>query len=111
MPLVIHPLGILEKRQNPWRFEQVWLTEEGCHTTVEAAWRINPCRSSMVKVEEKLKICQKDLKWWSRRSFGNITCALVEKKNLLKQAEALAMLGGDSSRVVSLKKEIFELLI
>lgn len=90
-PQVIHPLGILEKRQHPWRSEQVWLVEEGCHTTFEAAWRVNPCRSSIIKVEEKLRICQKDMKWWSRRCFGDITRALVEKNNLLKQAEALAL--------------------
>ena len=38
-PIVIHPLGIPIKHHKPWRFEQVWLQDEGCHITMEGAWR------------------------------------------------------------------------
>ena len=30
---------ILTRKQKPWRFEQVWLEDKGCHESVEAAWR------------------------------------------------------------------------
>lgn len=36
-PIIIHPLGIPTRHQKPWRFEQVWLQEEGCHETVNLA--------------------------------------------------------------------------
>ena len=36
-PIVIHPLGIPLRHQQPWRFKQVWLKEEGCHETVASA--------------------------------------------------------------------------
>ena len=39
-PFLIHIDGIPIKNQRPWRFEQVWLKEKTCHTTVEAAWEI-----------------------------------------------------------------------
>lgn len=37
----IHPLGISARRQKPWRFEQVWLFEEGYHDTVRRAWEVD----------------------------------------------------------------------
>ena len=36
-PLSIHMEGLPIRNQRPWRFEQVWLNEESCHTTVVAA--------------------------------------------------------------------------
>ena len=59
----------------------------------------------MHKVEEKFKLCQKTLSWWSREKFGNITRTLNEKKRLLKAVEDAATRGGDFQQVVSLKRE------
>ena len=39
-PIVIHPLCIPIKHHKPWRFEQVWLQDEGRHIIVEGAWRL-----------------------------------------------------------------------
>ena len=36
-PLSIHMEGMPIQNQRPWRFEQVWLNDESCRTTVEAA--------------------------------------------------------------------------
>ena len=36
-PFTIHIEGLPIRNQRPWRFEQVWLNDESCHTTVEAA--------------------------------------------------------------------------
>ena len=33
-PIIIHLMGIPRKKQRPWRFEQVWLDDGGCHETV-----------------------------------------------------------------------------
>ena len=56
---------------------------EGCRDIVELAWRKQATGRPMDRVEEKIKNCQANLSWWSRVAFGNITRALIEKKNQL----------------------------
>ena len=84
-PIMIFPTGIPKKIQRPWRFEQMWIEEEGCHESVEAAWRELAHGSSMEQVELKLKSCQVNLKWWSKNSFDNVTKQLREKKAKAKK--------------------------
>ena len=72
-PIMIFPTGIPKKIQRPWRFEQMWIEEEGCQASVEAAWREPAKGCPMEQVELKLKSCQANLKWWSRNSFSNVT--------------------------------------
>ena len=38
-PLVILPKGVQIKHKKPWRFEQMWLEDEGCGEVVDLAWR------------------------------------------------------------------------
>lgn len=38
--IIIHPNGIQARSWRPWRFEQVWLKDEMCHSTVESAWSL-----------------------------------------------------------------------
>lgn len=88
----------------------MWLKEEGCHETVALAWQKNILSSPMQKVEEKIKLCQTMLQWWSRISNGNIIQTLNEKKRQLKQPEQIATGGRQSDRVFQHKGEISELL-
>ena len=76
-PIVIHPLGIPIRQNKPWRFEQVWLQDEGYHVTVEGVWgSTQGCMSPLVSVKTKLERVQMGLKHWSRNSFDNITKSL-----------------------------------
>ena len=79
-PLVILPKGVQIKHKKPWRFEQMWLEDEGCGKVVDLAWRRICLGNSMAQVEGKIKVCQAKLKQWSRTSFRNITHTLQEKK-------------------------------
>ncbi|KAK7837473.1 lectin 1 [Quercus suber] len=63
----------VEIRNKPWRFEHMWLEEEGCRDTVEAAWLFDAPGQAMARVEGKISHCQAKLKWWSRVEIGNIT--------------------------------------
>ena len=83
-PIVIFPSGIPKKSRRPWRFEQMWINEEGCQDSVESAWRQPVCGNFMEQVECKLKKCQLNLIWWSRDAFGNVTKQLKEKKEKLR---------------------------
>ena len=87
----------------PWRFEKMWMEEEGCGPAVEDVWMIEISGYPMAQVEGKIRRYQKNLKWWSR--------ALKEKKELLKKAEDAAIQGGSLVKVQRLKKEINDLLV
>ena len=36
-PIVIHPCKVPVRQKKPWRFEKMWLEEEGCHDMVASA--------------------------------------------------------------------------
>ena len=110
-PLSIHMEGLPIRNQRPWRFEQVWLNDESCCTTVEAAWE-SPFFSSnpMSVVEANVNNCQRILKEWSRVSFGNISQTLAEKKKQIKVAEGEVVRSGNGDRLHVLKAELRELL-
>ena len=42
----------------------------------------------------KVDRCRRNLKWWSKVAFGNVTRDLKKKKELLRMAEADAIRGG-----------------
>lgn len=110
-PIIIHPDGIQARSRRPWRFEQVWLKDEMCHSTVESTW--SPAIFSpfpMIVIEGNMVQCQSKLRLWSKTSFGNINRALIEKKNLVKKAEEEAVKGGNIYRLLMLKVELRDLL-
>ena len=111
-PLSIHLEGLPIRNQRPWRFEQVWLNDEACRTTVEAAWE-SPFFSSnlMLVVEANVNNYQWYLKEWSRVSFGNISRTLAEKKKQIKVTEGEAVRSGNGDQLHVLKAELRELLI
>ena len=56
-PLLILPKGFIVKPQRPWRFENLWLENEGCYDTVAGAWRIAPFGPLLAQVMEKIENC------------------------------------------------------
>lgn len=94
-PIIIHPKGIPVKKHRPRRFEQVWLKEDTCHTTVELPWTPSLFSSSpMSIVESNLKAYQTKLRLWIKESFGNITQVVRKKKRQIMEAERQADHGG-----------------
>lgn len=71
-PLWITPEGMNCCLLKPFRFEQMWLTDNGCMETVEAIW----CESSMepwdTKVIKKIDKCGSELTRWSKQHFGSV---------------------------------------
>ena len=109
-PIRVRLNGIPKIRQKPWRFEHMWLEEEGCRETVEEAWSRDVQGHAMIRVESKIGYCQSKLKWWSRAAIGNITRHLKEKKEQLRKAEDAAINGKSMGKVFRLKREINDLL-
>ena len=65
-PILIRLNGIPKIRQKPWRFEHMWLEEEGCRETVEEEWSREAQAHVMVRVESKIGYYQSKLRWWHR---------------------------------------------
>lgn len=110
-PLTIHPCGIPIRINKPWRFEQMWLEDEGCHDTVTSAWSDGEGDSSMGSVMEKVGKCQEKLKWWSMRCFSNITWEIAETKRRMREAEVAALAGNNVDLLVKLKFDLAGLLV
>ena len=64
-PIVILPEGMPKKNHRPWRFEKMWMEDEGCHGVVESAWAGEVLGDLMEQMEGKILRCQTKLKWWS----------------------------------------------
>lgn len=60
---------------------------------------------------DKLGNCQKKLKWWSKRCFGNITWEVVEKRKRIRAAEDSVLQGNNVELLVKLKIELAGLLM
>ncbi|XP_050259899.1 uncharacterized protein LOC126704966 [Quercus robur] len=109
-PILVLPDGISLKPQRPWRFENIWLEEQGCHDTVKNAWKTISSEPPMPRVMMKVDTCKTQLRDWSKNSFGNVVSALVEKKKNLKLAEEDATKGGSVEFFLQLKSEVADLL-
>ena len=92
------------------QFEQVWLSESGCHDVIKSAWPSMDTGCYMEDVMVKVDRCKNRLQHWSKVSFGNITKALNDKRNALKKAKTEAQRGSSYESVFILKKEITKLL-
>nr|XP_023893259.1 uncharacterized protein LOC112005243 [Quercus suber] len=78
----------------PFRFEEVWLTEEGCGRTIESVWR-TPCHSETgTMVMKKIEKCGSELTQLSRKKFGNIRLELNKKRKQLSKVEQVAIQTG-----------------
>lgn len=108
--ILIRPEGIAPYRNKPFRFEQMWLREEGCGEIVKATWSSSMTIRSMPMVSEKIKKCAERLADWSKHSFGSVRRQLEEKTKELIKAKVAAASGSDSNTVRIIQAEVNELL-
>lgn len=110
-PLLIVPDGMDCSQQRPFRFEQMWMTEQGCTDTVQAVWQWDIGEIEELKVLKKKDDCGKELIKWSKHNFRNVSRELGKKeRKLLAKVEFIAMNGGSNSRMKYLEKQITTLL-
>lgn len=71
-PLWIRPKSLdLPHIANPFRFEEMWLSDKGCIEVVEAVWSSQEGLDPNVRVVQKIEKCGKELTHWSKVHFGN----------------------------------------
>lgn len=103
--------GIIPHLDRPFKFEQMWLREEGCSKTVINTWGSTSINASMVQIALKIKVCGENLLDWSRQSFGSIKKQLESKGKQLSKAEVNAAKGNlDYEVVKTLRAELNDLL-
>jgi hypothetical protein len=101
--------AVIPKRK-PFRFEEVWTSDQGCEAVIEDSWKQDLTGVPMYTVWQKIHACRRGLRLWSRTTFGNITSRIKEVERLLKIAEENSMQGRDHHRVNQLKRELHSLL-
>ena len=79
-PLCITPEGMDSSFHKPFRFEQMWLTDEGCTSTVEAVWKERVVDPWDTRVLNKIDKCGRELRRWSKKCFGSIRRELENKR-------------------------------
>lgn len=93
-----------------FRFEEVWTSDQGCEEVITSAWKKPVPGVPMFSVWGKIHACRRELRVWSKQSFGNIKTKIHEVEKRLRQAETVSMQGGEHFPVVLLKKELHSLL-
>ena len=109
-PLWITPEGVDSSFHKPFKFEQMWLTDEGCTSTVEAMCRERVVDPWDTRVLNKIDKCGRELTRWSKKCFGSVRRELENKRKQLKQVENEAARTGNSTRMKLLEREVNQLL-
>ena len=109
-PIVIKLEGIECYANKPFRFECMWMKEDGCRDTIIEAWGLPSYDSNLVLASSKINYCGLKLAKWSRSSFGSIKRQLAEASKMLGLAEEAAARGAPYDQVRTLKLNVNELL-
>ena len=109
-PLWVVPEIKESYQQRPFRFEQMWMTENGCSDTIEAVWRSGDSDPRFIKLLNKVDRCGIALAKWSKTIFGSVRAELKKKRKLLQQSERRAIQGGSTVWMRTLDRDINELM-
>lgn len=72
-----------------FRFEDVWIGEEGCNRIIEQAWHSRCTRDSMKDVLEIIRSYNQNLGQWNRHNFGNVQRQLEKAKMRLQEVQSM----------------------
>ena len=93
-----------------FKFEEMWLSDQGCTEIVEAVWDARGIDDPMFGTMHKIEKCGKALMQWNKDHFGNVQALLKQKRKELIYVEKEAMRTGLNFRLLDLKKEIASLV-
>ena len=86
-------VGIYTKAKKPFRFENMWLKDEGFFERVSSWWESYHFQGTpSFALANKLKMLKLDLKGWNVEEFGHIG---LRVQNLWKDFNALAVIEDD----------------
>uniref|UniRef100_A0A2N9FN80 Protein kinase domain-containing protein n=1 Tax=Fagus sylvatica TaxID=28930 RepID=A0A2N9FN80_FAGSY len=109
-PLWVSTEPMMRPSRKLFKFEEVWTSDQGCEDVITTAWKKPVPGVPMFSVWGKIHACRRELRVWSKQSFGNIKTKIQAVEKRLKQAETVSMQGGEHHPVVLLKRELHSLL-
>ncbi|KAK9678607.1 hypothetical protein RND81_11G222600 [Saponaria officinalis] len=71
--------GARQNRASLFRFEQIWVGEEGCEDVIRSAWE-----SGIDDVTKALSRCASELRAWNGNSIGKIMKGIHQRRRRLK---------------------------
>ncbi len=96
-PLLLE-VGSLAGGKSPFRFENMWLKDEGFVDRIEAWWsNYSFCVPPSVVLARKLKALKEDLKQWNYHEFGNVSTKMKQLSCELEVLDCKERQGGLSS--------------
>uniref|UniRef100_A0A2N9IB59 Uncharacterized protein n=1 Tax=Fagus sylvatica TaxID=28930 RepID=A0A2N9IB59_FAGSY len=94
--------GFMQKRQSPFRFENMWLKSEGFHNRVHQWWNSYLYNGSPSYVLiQKLKSLKMDLRRWNKEIFGDVN---LRKNDLQIQIQDLDLV--EETRPLSVEEGV-----
>ena len=93
-----------------FKFEEMWLSDQGCTEIVEAVWDARGIDDPMFGTMHKIEKCGKALMQWNKDHFGSVQALLKQKRKELIYVEKEAMRTGLNFWLLDLKKEIASLV-
>ena len=93
-----------------FKFEEMWLSDQGCTEIVEAVWDARGIDDPMFGTMHKIEKCGKALMQWNKDHFGSVQALLKQKRKELIYVEKEAMRTSQNFRLLDLKKEIASLV-
>ena len=79
-----------QRRQSKlFRFESMWLADDGCKNVVREAWERGYTSHSQWPLEACLEECQKSLRDWNKNTFGHVGKHAIDLQKKLQMLEAM----------------------
>ena len=69
-PILLDTNPIDSFAHRPFRFEAVWLRDEGCSAVIENAWKIKVAGSDFIRLYKKQANTRDALRKWNKEVFG-----------------------------------------
>ncbi|KAK9665772.1 hypothetical protein RND81_14G135200 [Saponaria officinalis] len=91
--------GVDQNRSSLFRFEQIWVGEEGCEEVIKSAWE-----SGVDDVIDSINHCASQLSAWKKVNIGKITKAIQHRRRRLKELNE----GGRSAAELRERKKIIK---
>ncbi|XP_075636573.1 uncharacterized protein LOC142608777 [Castanea sativa] len=94
------------KKGRPFRFEAMWIKDKTCEAVIQEAWAGHLGNSPVQSFNQKIDMCQVNLRNWNRTSFGHVRNLLSKKLKDLKWAEESDECSTNPSRIHQLQNDI-----
>ena len=96
----------MRRGPSPFRFENMWLKEEGFVDLVRGWWEnYNVIGSPSCRLAQKLKLLKTDLKIWNKEIFGLLKTKREDALNIINEVD-MQEEGGRASQEDILRREI-----